>query len=156
MECYEGATMIKTFRGLLSDDSQDTIVLHTNDGGTGYRIVKFQIIGNNPGAGAQDSVMKIYKIQQTAVDGLVDFSDNTLLAVAYWTTHEAAASTTGEPPIVIFENEVFNQDIYVTHEDVGSNAQRCNYYIELEQLKLDLNESTVATLKNLKNLEPGG
>ena len=40
---------IKTFRGLMAADTQDTIVLHTNTGSTGYRIVKFQIMGNTPG-----------------------------------------------------------------------------------------------------------
>jgi len=27
-----------------------------------------------------------------------------------------------------------------------------NYYIELEQVKLDLNENTVATLKDIRNI----
>ena len=40
---------IKTFRGLLADGGQDTIVLHTNDGSTGYRIVKFQLMPDAPG-----------------------------------------------------------------------------------------------------------
>jgi len=31
--------MIKTFRGLIADNAIDVIVLHTNDGYTGYRIV---------------------------------------------------------------------------------------------------------------------
>ena len=43
---------------------------------------------------------------------------------------------------------IFNQDIYVTN--YGSGAM--NYYIELEQIKLDLNENTVATLKDIRNL----
>ena len=46
----------------------------------------------------------------------------------------------------------FNQDIYVTHTDVlGAGA--CNYYIELEQFKLDLSENTVATLKDIRNIK---
>ena len=28
-----------------------------------------------------------------------------------------------------------------------------NYYIELEQMKLDLSENTVATLKDIRNIE---
>jgi len=152
MECHEGATMIKTYRGMLSDDSQDKIRLKTNKGDVGYRIVKFQIIGHNPGLGAQDSVMKIYKTQQTSVDGLVDFTEGDLLGVAFWTTHEAGSASTGEPPIVIFEQEVFNQDIYVTHEDHSANQQRCNYYLELEQVALNENESTMATLQSLRQI----
>jgi len=41
--------MIKTFRGLIADGETDTIVLHTNDGSIGYRIVKFQVIQEQPG-----------------------------------------------------------------------------------------------------------
>ena len=157
MECYEGATMIKTFRGLLADASQDTIVLHTNDGSTGYRVVKFQAIGNEPGEQHQEHVLKIYKVDQnppsgSLIDNTVDFSEGTLLGVVY--IGDNVDQSYPFFTTVIFDSETFNQDIYVTHVDtVGS--QPCNYYIELEQVKLDLNESTVATLKNLKNLEPG-
>ena len=34
---------------------------------------------------------------------------------------------------------------------VGS-AAICNYHIELEQMKLDLSEQTVATLKDIRNV----
>ena len=51
----------------------------------------------------------------------------------------------------VFDKEIFNQDIYLTHdENLGSLA--VNYYIELEQVKLDLNENTVATLKDIRNV----
>ena len=47
---------------------------------------------------------------------------------------------------------IFNQDIYLTHlESQGSSA--VNYYLELEQIKLDLNENTVATLKDIRNIK---
>jgi hypothetical protein len=143
--------MIKTFRGLIADDSQDTIVLHTNDGSTGYRIVKFQVIGKEPGAGDQESVVKIYKVSQTAVDGVIDFADNTLLGVAYWESYGTQYSSSPPGPI-IFDQEIFNQDIYVTHKDLNAGAL-CNYYIELEQVKLDLGANTVATLKDIRNIE---
>ena len=73
-----------------------------------------------------------------------------MLGVAFLTN----SATTGYPAdqMIIFDNMTFNQDIYVTHEDtVGS--QPCNYYIELEQIKLDLTENTVATLKDIRNIE---
>ena len=54
--------------------------------------------------------------------------------------------------VVIFDNEIFNQDIYITHTD-NKNAESINYYIELEQIKLDLNQNTVATLKDIRNIE---
>lgn len=140
---------IKSFRGLLADGGQDTIVLHTNRGEIGYRIVKFQLMPNNPGVGGSESIVKVYKIEQTVVDGVVDFSDNTLIGAAFQKTQEDSANT--EAGIVtIFDNEIFNQDIYVTAVDVRGSLLT-NYYIELEQIKLDLAESTTATLRDIRN-----
>jgi len=149
MECYEGATMIKSFRGLMADDTQDTIVLHTNDGSTGYRIVKFEGMPKSPMVLDQENVLKIYKVEQTTVDGNVDFSDNTLLGVCcvkYKDGTEGPVSTH-----IIFDKEIFNQDIYITQEDVHAGGRECNYYLELEQVKLDINANTVATLKDMRN-----
>jgi len=148
MECHEGATMIKTFRGLMADGAQDTIILHTNDGATGYRIVKFQIIGQEPGEAAMEHTMKIYKVKQTTIDNTTDFSDQTLLGVAY--IQDDAGAHYPASVDVIFDREIFNQDIYITHVDTNA-ALPCNYYIELEQMSLALDESTVATLKDIRN-----
>ena len=146
---------IKTFRGLITDGGQQTISLHTNDGSTGYRIVKFEAFFEKPGTVEQESVLQIFKIEQTTVPDAateVDFSDQTLLAALMTAQHTSPAYSN---PIqtVIMDREIFNQDIYITHTDqpVGS-GQSCNYYIELEQVKLDLNENTVATLKDIRNL----
>ena len=46
----------------------------------------------------------------------------------------------------------FNQDIFVTCDTGSTSGESCNYYIELEQIKLDLNENTVATLKDIRNI----
>ena len=154
MECYEGATMIKTFRGKMADGAQDTIVLHTNDGSTGYRIVKFQMMFTDPGITSAEHVVKIYKVSQTTIDGLVDFSDNTLLGAGYIKERGNDYYGHGIGPI-IFDNEIFNQDIYVTHEAITAGGA-CNYYIELEQVKLDKNENTVATLKDIRNRKTQG
>jgi len=139
---------IKTFRGLIADNTTDTITLHTNDGSIGYRIVKFQGISNTPGDGDTEAILKIYKVPQTAITATVDFSDNTLLGVNY-TAQDAALQVTSET--IIFDNEIFNQDIYITHF-ARTGGIAANYYIELEQIKLDLNENTVATLKDIRNL----
>jgi len=156
MECYEGAPMIKTFRGKIADAAQDEIVLHTNDGSMGYRIVKFEIIGEAPGTDNVENVVKIYTVSQIiqgrSVDGLIDFSENTLLACAFW-QYNSSNPAHSTPYQIIFDKMIFNQDIYVTQKDVSGNAQLSNYYIELEQVKLDLSESTVATLKDIRNLE---
>ena len=151
--------MIKTFRGLIADGDQDTIVLHTNDGSTGYRVVKFQIMPNTPGTIPFESVVKIYKTPQVGgglpgVDGIIDFSDNTLLGAAYAMGNEGTAYVDAMFDI-IFDQEIFNQDIYITNKDVDT-GMAVNYYIELEQIKLDLSENTVATLKDIRNLQPTG
>jgi len=144
---------IKTFRGQLGDGGQDTIVLHTNNGATGYRIKKFMILPESPGDVQQESVVQIWKEEQTTVPTTaanIDFQDQRLLAAGVgW--YGAVASNNSQSQTIFFDNEVFNQDIYVTHTDNASN-QRINYYIELEQIKLDLNENTVVTLKNIRNL----
>jgi len=142
--------MIKTFRGMIADGEQDTIVLHTNDGSTGYRIVKFDIIGNKPFAEDQEDIVKIYKVEQSSVTAEVNFSDQTLLAVAIMSNENFPSSSFMFEQHVIFDKEIFNQDIYVTHKDEAT-GQDCNYYLELEQVKLDLSESTVATLKDIRN-----
>jgi hypothetical protein len=152
MECYEGATMIKTFRGLMQDETQDTIVLHTNDGSTGYRVVKFELILYDPTADTSENVVKIWKVTQNTLTDKIDFADQTLLAAAYI----EANSTDGYYPIeqtVIFDREIFNQDIYITNSAGGSASNGVNYYLELEQVKLDLDENTVATLKDIRNKE---
>jgi len=141
---------IKTFRGLMTDGAIDTVVLHTNDGSMGYRIVKLEMITENPGTTAYEHIIKIYKIPQTAATGDIDFSDNTLLAVGFAKGDELTYRTAGTTDI-IFDIEIFNQDIYITHIDT-KDALSCNYYIELEQVKLDLNENTVATLKDIRNV----
>ena len=143
--------MIKTFRGSIVDGGQDTIVLHTNDGSTGYRIVKFDLFPSLPGQTTVENTVTIWKTPQAAPSTTaitVDFSDNTMLAVA--TFHEGANDSRIDQVYVVFDREIFNQDIYLTHTDtIGSAA--VNYYLELEQVKLDLSESTVATLKDVRN-----
>ena len=139
---------IKSFRGWVDDQQQQTISLHTNTGATGYRIVKFQVIGQQPSAQTQEGTVKIFSVPQTVIDSTIDFSDQTLLAVGVWGS-EANLAEFPMDTTVIFENTIFNQDIYITSK---GTALEMNYYIELEQVKLDLNENTVATLKDIRNL----
>jgi len=148
MECYEGATMIKTFRGLVASGAQDTILLHTNDGSTGYRIVKLKLFPSNPDS-SYETVIKVYSVATnsnvTTPTITADFSDNELLAAAWY---ERSGNQTGHINIV-FDNMIFNQDIYVTCKCGQSGTM--NYYLELEQIKLDINANTVATLKDMRN-----
>ena len=143
---------IKSFRGKIAHEGIDTITLHTNTGSTGYKITKFEIIPATPGAIAQETVCKIFKIPQTGTpDGTIDFSDNTLLAAAYY--QDSVSAGDNQATTIIFDNEKFNQDIFVTNVDVVGNSAPINYYIELEQIKLSLDENTVATLKDIRNIE---
>ena len=80
----------------------------------------------------------------------IDFSNNRLLAVGIYSNQ---TDTTYYPDDmnIIFESEKYNQDIYIAHKQ-GTGSGECNYYLELKQMSLDLNEQTVATLKDIRNV----
>ena len=142
---------IKSFRGLIADGGQDKISLKTNNGSTGYRIVKFEIFPNNPGTESSESTVQVFKVEQASVStsaASVDFSNNTLIAAAFYA--KSAGVDNADKEVVIFDNDIFNQDIFVTHTDTAA-TQAVNYHIELEQIKLDLTENTVATLRDIRN-----
>ena len=142
---------IKTFRGLLTDGQQRKLNLSTNDGRTGYRIVKFQIMNNIPGTLDYENIVKVYTIEQAAVDGEVDFSDQTLLAAAF-ASGDATANNFPEDHTISIDSEIFNQDIFITNKEVSGNASLQNYYLELEQIDLTRQEATLATLKDIRNI----
>ena len=142
---------IKSFRGKIVDNGIDTIPLSTNNGSTGYKIIKFQLMAIDPMSNNQESVVKIYSIPQATATADIDFADNTLLAAGYLENDSSGATPTFNEAAIVFDNMTFNQDIYVTHFEQGSDA--VNYYIELEQVKLSLDENTVATLKDIRNIE---
>lgn len=139
---------IKSFRGLLEDGEVRTIRLSTNDGLTGYRIVKFQIIGEKPAGANQESVVQLWTVEQDSASAEIDFEIPTLLGAAYL-EGAADAKTESQSQIIIFDHVKFNQDIYVTHSD-SETGESCNYYIELEQVKLSVDEAAVATLKDMR------
>lgn len=142
---------IVSFRGVLASGAQDTIALQTNNGLIGYKITKFQIMPKDPSFATVKFVVKIYKTDQTgAIDDTVNFSDNRLLAAASFNEAPNSQDQAGYTTI-IFDSEKFNQNIYVTNFDNGGESLPVNYYFELEQMKLDLNEQTVATLKDIRN-----
>ena len=143
--------IIKSFRGKIVDNGIDTIPLSTNNGSTGYKIIKFQLMAIDPMSNNQESVVKIYSIPQATATADIDFADNTLLAAGYLENNSNGATPTFNEAAIVFDNMTFNQDIYVTHFEQGSDA--VNYYIELEQVKLSLDENTVATLKDIRNIE---
>jgi len=153
MECYEGLLVIKTFRGQIATGGVDTIVLHTNNGSIGYRIVKLQVIPFIPENVNEENTLQIFTVESNALtaagNGEINFSDNTLLAVSYYSSATGTAAAP-EDMTVIFDNTIFNQDIYVG----SKSSANMNYYLELEQVKLDMNEMTVATLRNIRAERP--
>ena len=136
---------------MLADGGQDTINLHTNDGKTGYKVVKFQIFANRPGSSGADAehTVQIWKTEQTAITNITDFEDLTLLAAASMGNSQSAY-VYGSTPVIIFDNEIFNQDIFITHVETNG-AEAVNYYIELEQIDLTEDQALVAIVKNLRN-----
>jgi len=139
--------MIKSFRGILATGEQETIRLGTIRGEIGYMIRKFQLINKDPRDLAAECIGKVFTVKQDSVTDVIDFSDSSLLAVSYFTNSDNPAYSSDS--VIIFDNVKFNQDIYLTmysdHDD-----KNCNYYIELEQVKLSLDEATVATLKDMR------
>jgi len=135
--------MIKTFRALLADGGQDRIRLQTIKGKVGYRIVKFQIFPTNGGA-TVDSNLKIWKVSDESASSTIDFSNSNLLAAAIYYNGTYEIDHT-----VVFDNEVFNQDIYIQHhEQLGSEPT--NYYLELEVIPLDDTGAEYTTLKDMR------
>jgi len=145
---------IISFRGLIADGSQERILLKTKEGLKGYRIVKLDLIPNKPVTSANESVVQIWKIKQTALSSDVNFSDNELLGIGIY-SNQTDTTYYPDDQNIIFDSEIFNQDIFITHvNETGAGA--VNYFLELEQMTLDLNESTVATLKNMRNTSTPG
>ena len=143
--------MIKTFRGILDDGGQVRIRLSTKKGKIGYKIVKFELMPEEPGDSNQESICKLFKIVQATVTGDIDFSDGNLLAAGHVGN---ATQTYYYPPfsMTIFEQEIFNQDIYITHQEKTGSA-RCNYYLELETHSLSDNAAAVSTLRDIRITE---
>jgi len=142
---------IISFRGVLADGGIEEITLQTNNGLTGYRIVKLEIMGTKPGVDNYESVVQVFKTKESAtpVTAEIDFNNNRLLAAATYQGN-AAAFNYPTTQFTIFDLEVFNQNIFITHQCLQSGTM--NYHIELEQMPLDLNEQTVATLKDIRNV----
>lgn len=140
---------IKSFRARLEDGDTLHIRLSTNTGLTGYQIKKLELFPTEPGVNIAENVVKIFSkdTEGAAPTGTVTFDDPLLLASAYLSNNNQPVY--GNDLITVFDNMKFNQDIYVTHKD-NATGTAVNVYIELEQVKLDLNEATVATLKDMR------
>ena len=96
-------------------------------------------------------ICKIYSKDQTgSLANSVDFTEGDLLAVAIYNGNAAAFNyPTNET--IIFDNEIFNQDIFIYAGDTVATADT-NFYLELETVKLTDVQSTQLTLKNLRTI----
>ena len=139
--------MIKSYRGKLDAGDSVRISLATPDGKMGYRIVKLATIVDEPAAYDTEATLKIFTDKQGTPSSTIDFSDSTLLGVSY--TRTGSGSTEMVDQTTIFDNTIFNQNIFVTAVE-PINSRPNNYYIELEQVKLDETEALVAIVKNLR------
>jgi len=140
--------VVKTFRGLLTDAGVDRIRLSTIKGKMGYRIIKFQLIANEPGAQNYESIVTIQKIDFVgAPSATIDLTDSNILAVGFYAAN-TNSNTYPISQVLIFDNEIFNQDIYIGLQDLQS--QNMNYYIELEVIPLDDKGAEYTTVRDLR------
>lgn len=142
-----------SFRGKLNIGVQQKLKLSTLKGKRGYRIKRFEIMTVTPGTAAFEYCAKIFAKDQTgSIVDTVDFSESDLLAaVCQFMNSDNVGIFTDQ---VIFDNEIFNQDIfiYITDTKAVAAADQCNYYIELETVKLTDLESAQMTLKSLRQI----
>tara|TARA_Y100000310_G_C19948869_1_gene475910 strand:+ start:18 stop:461 length:444 start_codon:yes stop_codon:yes gene_type:complete len=139
-----------SFRGILDMGVPQKIKLSTLNGKTGYKIKNFQTMSESPGVGNMETVTKIYSKQQTDFPATVDFTEGDLLGVLYYQDNEGEHYS--DSSTIIFDNEIFNQDIFIYAEDASSGTKKMNYYIELETMSLTDIQATQLTLKNLRTI----
>ena len=142
---------IISYKGKLPIGEQERIKLSTPDGKTGYKIKTFEVIPGRPGQDSVELIGQIFKTNKTSnITTTVDFTNSDLLGFAYYedNANNAYPATINR----IFDNEKFNQDIFVNITDASSGTDPANYYIELEVMELSDLESTMLTLQNLRTI----
>ena len=140
--------MIKTFRGLLADGGVDKIRLSTKKGKIGYRIKRLDVIQEKPGTQNAESIVTINKIDFTPLD-TIDLSNGNILGVAFYGGPQVATAYPIQQ-VIIFDQEVFNQDIYIGAQDIAGEASKTNYYLELETINMNDNATAVSTLRDIR------
>ena len=134
-----------SFRGRLDINTQEKINLKTINGKTGYKITKFDIISETPGTNNIELIGQIFK-KEASITSAVRFDDSNLLAVAFHVTQYGPTQAT------IFDNQVVNQNVFVTMTDQSGNTVPGNYYIEFEAMSLSDIEATRATLQSIRDI----
>jgi len=133
---------VHSFRGLLGDGGQDEINLERSNVNLAYRVVKFEVIGSEPGVAYYEATVTITKESVLPTLSTIDFSDPDILAAAFYAGN-AAAFNYPTSSVIIFDNMLFSRNIFVGSQDLQSNSM--NYYIELEEVPVG-----AATLMQLK------
>jgi hypothetical protein len=126
---YKGTGQMHSFRGLLADGGQDKIRIEGATGQIAWRISKFQIMPESVAA-TRNSVLSIWREEQSSIVQGADFNNDELLAVAVWYNQLYETDDA-----VIFDNALFNRNIYIGHHN-SEGTDPCNYYIELEEVKV--------------------
>jgi len=130
---YKGTGKMHSFRGLLADEAQQRIRIQGATGEIAWRITKFEIMPEKPGTVQAEHTVKIYREEQSAIDGVINFTDDELLAAGFFLNQTTATLSYFET--VIFDNSLFVRNIYITaSEPIG--ARDVNYYIELEEVRV--------------------
>jgi len=131
---YKGTGKMHSFKGLLADGAQERIRIQGATGEIAWRITKFQIMMKTPGTGGgTESIVKIYREEQTTVDGVIDFGNDELLGAAYISEQDNAQYPPGI--VIVFDNALFSRNIWITHNDIDG-SHNINYYMELEEVKV--------------------
>jgi len=129
---YKGTGQMHSFKGLLADGGQDKIRIEGATGQIAWRITKFEVLGPNANTNTE-SVIKIYRENQSSINATIDFSEDELLAAAiYNDTNDPHYFAGG---VTIFDNALFVRNIYVS-QLCADNVSAMNYYIELEEVKV--------------------
>ena len=140
---------LEEYDGVSGSGTGTSIIrLSTNNGLTGYKIKRFEIMTAAPYAADNEHIVQVYSVSPGDPSELVNFNNPTLLIAAI-TTLDTSGNGYHQ---IIREDVIINQDLYITHVDRQSTGA-INFLLELEQVKLDLNEATVATLKDMRGRE---
>ena len=135
---------VHSFRGLLADGGEDEIRLERQNANVAYRIVKFEILPNDPAGSAGEFTVKIYRESQTgSITATIDFTETDLLAAGFFSASNASQNYPLDAH-VIFDNILFSRNIFVTAIDSDADSS-INYYIEIEEVPV-----SASTLMQLK------
>jgi hypothetical protein len=139
-----------TFRGSLGIGLQKKLKLSTIQGKVGYQITNFVILPERPGQDNPELIAKVFSKDQTgSITDQIDFGDSNLLAVALF---HGSADSDPFGNTTIFDNEIVNQDVYITVEDASGDTRPGQFYIEFKTVALTDIQSTQLTLKNLRTI----